>query len=116
MAAGATDADLFYVSWTPLEPLAELPRLIGRQGLGGDAGPLLDCTTHEALFAKPDQASEKVGRLDQMIRAETLAIPLWRLNNFIAYDRTLTGVGKRPVTLYQNVEQWQLLAPSGNER
>ena len=116
LAAGATDADLFYVPWTPLEPLAELPRLIGRQGLGGDAGPLLERVMHEAILSKPDKASEKVGRLDQMIRAETLVIPLWRLNNFVAYNRTLRGVGKRPVTLFQNVEQWQLSAPNGSER
>jgi hypothetical protein len=116
LTAGPTDADLFYVPWTPLEPLTELPRLIGRQGLGGDAGPLLERVMQEALSARPNQASERVGRLDQMIREETLVIPLWRLNNFIAYDRTLTGVGKHPVTLYQNIEQWQLTAPNGSER
>jgi hypothetical protein len=115
LTSGVTDADLFYVPWTPLEPLAELPRLIGRQGLGGDAGPLFERVMHEAILSKPDKASEKVGLLDQMIRAETLVIPLWRLNNFVAYDRTLWGIGKRPVTLYQNVEQWQLSASNGSE-
>jgi tetratricopeptide (TPR) repeat protein len=115
LAGGAIEADLIYVPWTPLEPLAELPRLIGRQGLGGDAGPSIERLFREALTASAAQASDRLGRLDQAIRAETLIIPLWRLSNFSAYDRSLTGVGKRPVTLYQNVEQWQLSAPKGSE-
>jgi hypothetical protein len=108
LAANSVDADLVYISWTPIEPLAELPRLIGSRGIGGDAGPLAERLMSEALLAEPGQASQRLGRLVQTIRDEVLVIPLWRLTNFVVYDRALSGVGKQPVTLYQNVEHWQL--------
>jgi hypothetical protein len=34
-------------------------------------------------------------------------VPLWQLTDHFAYQRTLTGVGMEPVSLYQNVETWQ---------
>jgi tetratricopeptide (TPR) repeat protein len=115
MAAGSSDADLIYVEWTPLDPLAELPRLIGRQGLGGDAGSIVERRLRAALVARSDQAAERLRQLEETIRDQTLAIPLWRLNNYAAYQRGLAGVGKRPVTLFQNVERWNLTAAGSNE-
>jgi hypothetical protein len=37
------------------------------------------------------------------------------LTNYVVYRRELTGVGKRPVTLYQHVDQWKLSAPGAKE-
>jgi hypothetical protein len=115
MSAESVDADLLYVSWTPLDPLAELPSLIGKRGVGGDAGPLIERLLNDALTAGPDQASRRLARLAQAIRDDVLMIPLWRLTNFAVYDRVVSGVGKQPANLYQNVEHWQLLAPKGTE-
>ncbi len=116
LAAGTVDADLIYVPWTPIEPLAELPGLAGSHGIGGDAGPSVERLIRDAITAEPDQATQRLGRLAQAIRDEMLVIPLWRLTNFVVYDRSLSGVGKQPVSLYQNVEHWQFSAPKGSER
>lgn len=116
IAAGVVDADLIYVPWTPIEPLAELPGLVGSHGIGGDSGPLVERLIRDAITAEPDQATQRLGRLAQAIRDEMLVIPLWRLTNFVVYDRSLSGVGNQPVNLYQNVEHWQLSAPKGGER
>jgi tetratricopeptide (TPR) repeat protein len=115
MSAGSSDADLIYVEWTPLDPLAELPRLIGRRGLGGDAGPLVERRLRDALAARPDRAGERTGQLEEIIREQALAIPLWRLSNYAAYQRGLEGIGGRPLTLYQNIEQWSLTTAGSNE-
>jgi len=115
LAAASLDADLVYVPWTPVEPPVGLPDLIGRRGIGGDAGPLVERLLNDALIAEPNQLAKRENRLAQAIRDEMLVIPLWRLANFVVYDRALSGVGKQPVTLYQNVEHWQLLAPKAGE-
>jgi peptide/nickel transport system substrate-binding protein len=106
--AAYENADLIYVEWTPLDPLAELPRLIGRGGIGGDAGPIVERLLRNTPTGSPAKQSEHVARLQSAIRDATLAIPLWKLNNYLVYRRELTGVGKRPVALYQDVEKWKL--------
>jgi hypothetical protein len=108
-------ADLIYVEWTPLEPFVELPRLIGRKGIGGDAGPIVERLMRDARAAGAANAAGPIARLQAAIGDATLVIPLWRLNNYVVYRRELTGVGKRPVTLYQHVEQWKLSAPGAQE-
>ncbi len=112
LAPGASfdpDADLTYVEWTPFEPAAELPAILGRDGPGGAADPLVEQLAREALFAPTiDRANDSLAALDDAISERLLAIPLWRLGEYLAYHRSLHGVGLRPVTLYQNVEQWQL--------
>ncbi len=110
LAQAPDDVDLIYVSWTPLEPLAELPRLVGREGIGGDAGPIFARLLNDALTAPRGKDAERLARLDDEIRAQTLAIPLWRVTNFYASHPSLSGVGRRPVTLFQNIEKWQLSA------
>ncbi len=108
-------ADLIYVEWTPHEPFAELPRLIRRKGIGGDAGPIVERLMHDARVAGAANAAEPIARLQAAIGDATLVIPLWRLNNYVVYRRELTGVGKRPIALYQHVEQWKLSAPGAQQ-
>ena len=35
-------------------------------------------------------------------------IPLWQTVDSFAYRKTLQGIGARPVTLYQNIADWQI--------
>ena len=108
-------ADLIYVEWTAHEPFVELPRLIGRKGIGGDAGPIVERLMRDARAAGASNAAEPIARLQLTIGDATLVIPLWRLNNYVVYRRELTGVGKRPVTLFQHVDQWKLSVTGAKE-
>jgi peptide/nickel transport system substrate-binding protein len=107
------NADLIFVEWTSLDPLAELPRLIGRGGIGGDAGPIVERLLRDAQRGSGSKPAERMARLQSAIGDATLAIPLWKLNNYLVYLRELTGVGKRPVALYQDVEKWKLTENEG---
>ena len=109
-SSAAAEADLIYVEWTPLEPMVELPRLVGRGGLGGDAGPLVEQLLHAAIVASPADEGQRASELNDAIAGETLVIPLWRLQNYVAYRRELSGLGRHPPTLYRNVERWKLSA------
>jgi ABC-type transport system substrate-binding protein len=45
--------------------------------------------------------------LHEIAHHELPVIPLWQTVNFFAYRTSLRGVGPSPMTLYQNIEQWQ---------
>jgi hypothetical protein len=34
-------------------------------------------------------------------------VPLWQLVDYFARHKSLEGVGKRPVSLYQDIEAWK---------
>ena len=40
--------------------------------------------------------------------ADAAVVPLFQLTEHFAYSRTLAGLGDRPVSLYQFVENWQI--------
>jgi ABC-type oligopeptide transport system substrate-binding subunit len=95
------------VDWTPIEPAAELAAILDRDGPGGAADPLAEQLARDALFASTvDRSNESLAALDETVCERMLVIPLWRLSEYLAYHKSLHGVGERPVTLYQNVEQW----------
>ena len=69
-------------------------------------------------FATPEQVElfrAQLGLEEPMVwryihwlaHGELPVIPLWQLIDHLAYSRSLKGVGSRPVSLYQSVEQWQ---------
>ena len=50
--------------------------------------------------------------LHRIVHEQVAVIPLWQTVNYLVYSRRLDGVGPAPLTLYQNVEQWQLATPA----
>jgi len=46
-------------------------------------------------------------RIHRIAHDEVAVVPLWQLTEHFAYHRSLRGIGDRPVSLYQNVEQWR---------
>jgi ABC-type transport system substrate-binding protein len=99
-----TEADIFYVEWSPLEPAASLNRLLAASGGGVEAADLL---SQLSTATSAGQTSLKPADAEQMILEQTLLIPLWQITEYVAYRRDLHGIGRQPITLYQNVEQWQ---------
>jgi len=104
-SSGGTDADIVYVEWSPLEPADSLTRLLAGSGGGSEVADLL---SRLSAATSAGQTALKPADAEQMILEQTLLIPLWQLTDYAAYRRDLHGVGRQPITLYQNVEQWQL--------
>jgi ABC-type transport system substrate-binding protein len=109
-AASTADADLQYVEWMPLEPVVELGRFLEGSPAGENARQQLALARSDADIADGQRAVE------QVIHDETLLLPLWRLPVYAAYHHDLQGLGSRPVTLYQNVEQWRLAPPEASQK
>ena len=102
------DVDLLYAELAMGEPVTDAGRLFGENGLAGGSSPYI------ALAVKQlEQASDWARIRDQLHRLHRIAfddvtvVPLWQLVDFYAYRKGNRGIGEKPFTIYQNIEQWQ---------
>jgi peptide/nickel transport system substrate-binding protein len=102
------DWDLAYVELRMTEPVVDVWRLFGPDAIAGGASPTIAQAMQELRqAADATAANAKLREIHGWVDRETALIPLWQLVDHLAYQQTLRGVGQRPTTLYQNVEQWQ---------
>ncbi len=103
------DLDLLYVELPMHEPLVDVWRLLGRQGMAGPPtlAMLLDLRELEAA-ADWQQASNELKAIHRLAAAELPVIPLWQLVDHFANQSAVKGIGQRPVSLYQDIDQWQV--------
>ena len=77
--------------------------------LGAHADPVLEAAL--AQLAQTDsrpQASVPLHAIHRCARDQLAVIPLWQIDEYALVHESVRGVGERPVTLYQNIEQWQV--------
>jgi ABC-type transport system substrate-binding protein/tetratricopeptide (TPR) repeat protein len=102
------DVDLLYAELAMWEPLVDAPRLLGADGMAGGCSPYMSLALRQLRQAADWQQVRKIlYRIDRLAHDEVDVVPLWQLTEHFAYRKGLQGIGTRPVTLYQNVEQWQ---------
>lgn len=101
--------DLLYVEWAGMEPIADAHRLFDAGGLCPLASSRLQ-TAVERLSTRTTtgEAEQSLREIHALVAEELPVIPLWQLREHFAYHASLSGIGDQPVTLYQNVEQWQI--------
>jgi hypothetical protein len=111
------DVDLMYAELAMWEPVIDARRLLGENGMVGQ------CSSYMSLALRQlDEASEWVQVRGSLRRVHRLAhddiavVPLWQLIEHFAYRDNLRGVAPRPVTLYQNIEQWRPASPYPTEK
>ena len=100
--------DLMYAELAMWEPVVDAGRLLNDDGLSGG------CSSYMSLaLGQLEQADDwlKVGAklrdIHRIAHDDVAVVPLWQLTDHFAYHRSIKGVGSRPVSLYQNIEQWQ---------
>jgi ABC-type transport system substrate-binding protein len=101
-------ADLLYVELAAWEPLADANRLLGENGLAGGCSPHMSLALRQLDQASDwTQVRDRLREIHRLVNDETAVVPLWQLTEHFAYHKSLKGVVPRPVSLYQNVEQWR---------
>jgi ABC-type transport system substrate-binding protein len=106
--AAEDDVDLVYAETAMREPIVDCWRLLGPGGATGDCSPTMLAVLRGLQTAADEQAAnEKLKEIHRLAAAELPAIPLWQLVDHLAYHTSVQGIGQRPVSLYDNVEQWQ---------
>ena len=101
--------DLVYAELTMSEPVIDARRLLGTKGLARTSGHYLPSALRELDTATNwRQARESLHRIHRLVHDQVTVIPLWQIAEHFAYRNILNGVGSQPVSLYQNIERWQV--------
>ncbi len=53
-------------------------------------------------------AQKRLFIIHRHMAAQGFIVPLWELRDFIAFQRNMSGFEGRPLSVYQNVERWQV--------
>lgn len=108
-AGQAANADLQYVELAIHEPLVDVWSLLGPGGLAGPCSPLLLEHFRELERAADMKAiTAKLQAIHRLAAAELPVIPLWQTSNFAAVHTSLQGIAEKPVSLYEDVLNWQV--------
>lgn len=100
--------DLLYAELAMGEPVTDAGRLFGEGGLASGGSPYVALAVKQ-LERDTDWASirEQLRRLHRITFDDVTVVPLWQLVDFYAYRKGNRGIGDKPFTIYQNIEQWQ---------
>ena len=58
--------------------------------------------------SSPKQAIQRLQEIHRLVAAELPVIPLWQLVDYFAYHNSVKGMQSRPLSLYQDIENWQV--------
>lgn len=101
--------DLLYAEIAMWEPLVDAGRLFGPEGIVPEAGPYVNLALRKLEASTEwDQARGRLTDLHRMTFTDMSVIPLWQLAEHFAFHKSLRGVGTQRLTLYHDVEKWQV--------
>jgi ABC-type transport system substrate-binding protein len=107
-ADAALEYDLLYVEAAIWEPLLDARRLLGDNGVGGAGSALMAAALDELAKAENwNEARRRLREIHRIAHFDLPVIPLWQTVNYFAHRTWLDGVGDRPLTLYQNLDEWR---------
>lgn len=113
-AALPGDYDLAYTQLAFREPLVDARRLLGPQGLAGSCSSSMNLALQSVDRASNwKEARDRLHEVHQVAYNDLPVIPLWQTVDSFAYRKSLRGIGSQPVTLYQNIGQWQTSLQQG---
>jgi len=102
------NVDLLYAELAMWEPVVDARRLLGPSGMSGGCSPYMSLALRQLQDASRwPEVRARLRQIHRLAHDEVAVVPLWQLTDHFAYRRSLQGAGTRPVSLYQNVQQWQ---------
>jgi hypothetical protein len=112
LLAGRVDCDLRYAELAVWEPVADARRILGPASLTAELrSPHLDAALRRLdLAGNWNDVRARLAELHEIAHHELPVIPLWQTINHFAYRASVRGIGRLPVTLYQNIESWSTSA------
>ncbi|WP_197529226.1 ABC transporter substrate-binding protein [Aeoliella mucimassa] len=101
--------DLKYVELETWEPVVDARRLLGANGLLGEASDYMMLSLDRLDQAENwNQVRNELFNIHDVASTDLPVIPLWQTVNYFAYRSALTGISAEPVHLFQDVAKWQL--------
>ncbi|HUE71369.1 MAG TPA: peptide ABC transporter substrate-binding protein, partial [Pirellulaceae bacterium] len=79
------------------------------RGLAGQPSPAMLLALRKLEGAGDMTAAAlRLKEIHALAAAELPVIPLWQLVDHFAHHASVSGIGQRPVSLYQDVDRWQV--------
>jgi hypothetical protein len=104
---GDDEWDFLYYQIAMEEPLVDVDRVFGRQGVVKVIGAPAQQSMHSLGFANSWRAATwSLRQLHRQVVTDVSIIPLWQIREHFAYRDQLRGLGKNPVHLYERVGDW----------
>lgn len=112
--SGSVEAgwDLIYRRVRPEEPLLEIWPILTNDSRG-DVSRLRifpDWLRQELIGLEYAStfvdAQRRMHVLHRHLAAQAYLIPLWEVDDFVAFRKTVSGYSERPVSIYQNLDRW----------
>jgi hypothetical protein len=109
---GSGDWDMCYRKVRMEEPLLELwPLLASDESLKMDSLAIFPDWMRQELISLDyassfQDAQSRLFTIHNHIAAEAFLIPLWEVDDFAVWRKSVIGTPDRPLSTYQNVERW----------
>jgi len=111
LAAGeapGANYDLLYVEFIAANPAEDAAEVLGTEGIAGQCSPAMLQALRAVERAADDAAkAAALQAVHRLAASEMAVIPLWQLAEHFAHQSSVSGLGERPATLYQNKPAWQ---------
>ena len=108
---GTKDAecDLLYSVTTMWEPATDIERLLGGNGIARSDNPFIVLSLEKLRAARNWREIRDVMQgMHQLVDYHLPVLPLWQVRDRFVVNKTVEGVEKSPVSLYQNISEWQI--------
>src|SRR4029079_15643296 len=107
---GHVEYDLRYAELAVWEPVVDASTLLGPKGLAGNiGGPYLYGALRQLDEAPTwKDFRSRLSEIHDIVYHDLPVIPLWQTVNYFAYRSSVRGIGASPITLYQDVDKWEI--------
>ena len=106
------DYDFLYVELTMNEPLTDIDKLFGSSGIAKQIAPPVRQLSQKLGYSTSWQIA---GRQLRQVHRQSLnglsVVPLFQIQEYFAYRKNVTNIGRNLVSLYENIDQWQVKPP-----
>lgn len=103
------DWDFVYSEVIMSEPLVDVKKLLGEDGLLQYDDPSIDIALRRLEASESwGQARRRLYELHTLVYHDIQVLPLWQLSIHHARRKALQGVGENLFGLYDNIDRWQI--------
>lgn len=103
-----TTFDVLYVEALVTEPLVDSQIFFAPGGVASGRPYVSQAVEQLARVTDWTEARRVLRQIHQLVHDEVAVLPLWQLSDHYVRNRRLENLGNRPLSLYQNVEQWRI--------
>lgn len=101
--------DLKYVELAAWEPVVDARMMLGPEGVVGGASDFMMLSLDRLDKATNwNEVRSRLYEIHDLASSDLPVIPLWQTVNYFAYRRELAGISQQPVSLFQDIGDWQL--------